>query len=267
VRQRLGQHFLRDAKVVQTILAGAELSPLEDALEIGPGKAVLTEPLAARVRHLTAVELDRSLAAELRERFKASAKMTLVEADFLGVDLDALFPSARQSPIKVLGNLPYAVTAPIFEKLLAWPGWRTGVFLIQREVAARIEAKAGSKAFGILSLAVQVFAEAESLLTVPPGAFAPPPEVTSRVIRLRRRAAPLVSEDALAAYFSLAKSAFAHRRKTMVNSLAMSTKISKEKIAAWLRQQAIDPEARAESVALENYVHSAPFWAIFRREN
>ena len=204
MRQPLGQHFLRDAEVVQSILTAAELKKSDTALEIGPGKAVLTEPLAARVDKLVAIELDRELAANLKKRFETQKKITIIQADFLKANLEELFPVLLSSSpavvsgapitspgndgkIKVLGNIPYSITAPIFEKLLAWPGWDTGVFLIQREVADRLRAAAGSKAFGILTLAVQLFADVELIRPVPPEAFAPPPDVHSSVIRLRRK--------------------------------------------------------------------------------
>ena len=186
MRQPLGQHFLHDAKVVQAILSAAELKSTDTALEIGPGKGVLTEGVARRVKRLVAVELDATLAAGLKIRFSQKASLEIMRGDFLKTDLDPLF-RPEERPVKILGNLPYSITSPIFEKLMGWTGWGVGVFLIQREVAERIASRPGSRAYGILSLAVQLFADAETLLTVPPGAFKPPPEVTSCVIRLRRK--------------------------------------------------------------------------------
>jgi len=265
VRQPLGQHFLRDPRAVQTILQAAELSAEDTVLEIGPGKGVLTDPLAGLVKKLVAVELDRTLAPELQERFANQAPVTIVQQDILKADLDQLFPG--NTPIKILGNLPYSITSPIFEKILAWPRWRTGVFLIQREVADRMRSLPGSKVFGILSLAVQLFAEVEMIAAVKPGAFAPPPKVTSAVIRLRRRDAPMLAQDVIPAFFDLAHAAFAHRRKTLINSLALFSQINKPKLEQWLLQLAIQPGARAETLGLEEYVRLAPKWAIFRREN
>jgi 16S rRNA (adenine1518-N6/adenine1519-N6)-dimethyltransferase len=202
VRQRLGQHFLRDLKVVQTILQAAELKSTDTALEIGPGKGVLTEPLVPLVKNLTVVELDRDLGPKLESRFGQQPGWRLVQGDFLKVNLPELFPLASlEHPIKILGNLPYSITAPIFEKILAWPGWRTGVFLIQREVGERMKSGPGSKVFGVLSLAVQLFADVESICLVKPGAFVPPPEVTSIVVRLRRRATLPIAEEDVPAFF------------------------------------------------------------------
>ncbi|HNI11599.1 MAG TPA: rRNA adenine dimethyltransferase family protein, partial [bacterium] len=127
---------------------------------------------------------------------------------------NVVFPAPKK-PIAILGNLPYAITSPIFEKLLAWPHWDRGVFLIQREVAERMASAPGSKQFGILSLAVQLFADAEKILVVKPGAFLPPPEVDSAVIRLRRKESTGLSAEETVAFFDFAHGAYAHRRKTL----------------------------------------------------
>jgi 16S rRNA (adenine1518-N6/adenine1519-N6)-dimethyltransferase len=185
MRQPLGQHFLRDPKTIHTIVSAAELSRQETALEIGPGKGVLTSALVGKVKKLIAVELDSALASRLAAQWASESAVQIVHGDFLRQDLDALVPWADR-PVKLLGNLPYSITSPIFEKILAWPHWETGVFLIQKEVAERMRSAEGSRVYGILSLAVQLFATVESLLTVGPGAFQPPPEVDSSVFRLRR---------------------------------------------------------------------------------
>ena len=251
---------------MQAILTAAELKKSETALEIGPGKAVLTEPLAARVKRLIAVELDRELAANLKKRFQTQAKVEILQADFLKTNLSELFPAALSEKIKVLGNIPYSITAPIFEKLLAWPGWDTGVFLIQREVADRMRAHEGSKAFGILTLAIQLFAEVELIAGVPPEAFAPPPEVHSSVIRLRRKAQAGLPPEDIPAFFDFARAAFGHRRKTIVNSLSMATALPKNELSKWLQSQQLNPALRAEAIPLADFVRIARPWAIYRRE-
>lgn len=266
MRPPLGQHFLRDPHVLQAILAAAGLTPETTALEIGPGKGVLTEALAPRVGKLVAVELDQALARSLQRRFDRNPRVEIVQSDFLKIQLDSLF-SRNQWPIKILGNLPYSITSPIFEKILAWPGWETGVFLIQREVAERMRSGPGSRSFGILSLAVQLFADVESLLKVKPGAFSPPPKVMSSVIRLRRKARPECVETEVPAFFDLAHGAFAHRRKTLANSLARYSGAPKEPVENWLRRQGVDPRRRAETLGLADYVRMAGPWAFFRREN
>jgi 16S rRNA (adenine1518-N6/adenine1519-N6)-dimethyltransferase len=271
MRQRLGQHFLRDPKVIHTILAAAELSKEDTALEIGPGKGILTIPLLERVARLVAVELDDTLAARLEERFKGHSHAQIVHADILKVDLDVLAddpgrPKTGARPIKILGNLPYSITSPIFEKLMVWPGWDTGVFLIQREVAERITAKPGSRDFGILSLAVQLFAEAETIIQVKPGAFLPPPRVSSSVIRLRRKHKLLVEQADIPSFFDLVHGAFAHRRKTVANSLAFHSQVRRQEVEKWLAKHAISAQLRAECIPLEDYAHLSRPWSVFRRE-
>jgi len=271
MRQRLGQHFLRDPKVVKTILAAAELVPTDTVLEIGPGQGVLTDPLASRVARLVAVELDDTLALDLKERYAERPSVQIVHADILKVDLGVLAQDPSLSrlparPLKILGNLPYSITSPIFEKLMPWTGWDTGVFLIQREVAARIAAHPGSRDYGILTLAVQLFADAEMVLQVPPGAFQPPPKVSSSVIRLRRKPRPLVRLVELVDFFDLVHGAFAHRRKTIANSLAFHSQRTRAEVEKWLIQQGVPPGGRAETVALGDYAKLAGAWSVFRRE-
>ena len=267
MRPRLGQHFLRDPKVVQTILASGELSPEDRVLEIGPGKGVLTEPLSERVQHLVAIELDNNLADKLKTKFSGKNNVTILQADFLKVNLEDVIRQTSGDPsVKVLGNLPYSITSPIFEKLMPWTFWETGVFLIQREVAARITARPGSRDYGILSLAVQLFAEAEIILHVKPGAFIPPPKVSSAVIRLRRKAQPLVSNPEIPDFFDLVHGAFAHRRKTIANSLAYHTHIARSEVEKWLRTHGVDDHVRAENIFPHHYAKLAGAWSIFRRE-
>jgi 16S rRNA (adenine1518-N6/adenine1519-N6)-dimethyltransferase len=266
MRQPLGQHFLRDPKTIHTIVSAAELSRQETALEIGPGKGVLTSALVGKVKKLIAVELDSALASRLAAQWASESAVQIVHGDFLRQDLDALVPGADR-PVKLLGNLPYSITSPIFEKILAWPHWETGVFLIQKEVAERMRSAEGSRVYGILSLAVQLFATVESLLTVGPGAFQPPPEVDSSVVRLRRKPRPEVAADELPAFFDLVHGAFAHRRKTLGNSLALHTGVDKKKVENWLRAQEISPSLRAEMLALRAYARLTAPWRVFRREN
>jgi 16S rRNA (adenine1518-N6/adenine1519-N6)-dimethyltransferase len=266
-RPPLGQHFLRDPRVIRTILEAAELQPQDHVLEIGPGKGVLTEQLVHRAGRVIAVELDRTLGPRLQERFAEIPGWLLVQADILKTDLDTLFPPASlEHPIKILGNLPYAITSPIFEKLLAWPHWETGVFLIQREVGERMRSQPGSRVYGILSLAVQLYAHVEMIASVPPGSFTPPPRVTSMVIRLRRKRERLLPDSDLPAFFDVVHAAFAHRRKTLANSLALYADMPKQKVEAWLHEQKVPSRQRAESLSLQDYAHLATPWAIFRRK-
>ncbi len=265
MRAPLGQHFLRDPEVAKTIVAAAELKSTDRVLEIGPGKGALTGELLGVVSHLTAVELDHDLAAEMDRRFKGCERFEIRQGDFLKMDLGTL-ESAAKLPIKVVGNIPYSITSPIFEKLMPWTGWEVGVFMIQQEVAERIASAPGSRDYGILSLAVQLFAHAEILAHIKPESFAPPPRVTSAVIRLRRKRSPLLPAEKIPDFFDLAHGAFAHRRKTVANSLAFHSGIARPLVEQWLLQHGVSPAARAETLSLANFVQLADAWSIFRRE-
>ena len=133
-------------------------------------------------------------------------------------------------------------------------------------MAERIASPAGSRAYGILSLAVQLFAEVETVLQVPPGAFSPPPKVSSTVVRLRRKKSPEVPPEFVRDFFDLVHGAFAHRRKTIANSLALFTGQTRADIENWLCQQKISARARAETIALKEYAQLAVAWSIYRRE-
>jgi 16S rRNA (adenine1518-N6/adenine1519-N6)-dimethyltransferase len=280
-RPPLGQHFLRDMNVIKTIVAAAEFQRTETALEIGPGKGILTESVMGKVKRLVAIELDHKLAANLQAKFAHQENVKIIHADFLKVDLHDVIPAGRKpgsimmdpplttagdDGVKILGNLPYSITSPIFEKLMAWTGWDLGVFLIQREVAERIASLPGSRAYGILSLAVQIFADVETVLQVKPGAFNPPPKVSSTVIRLRRKKTPVVPPEQIDDFFDLVHGAFAHRRKTIANSLAFHSQIPRAEVEKWLLRHNAEPAARAETIGLGEYAKLSVAWSIFRRE-
>src|SRR5262249_32129593 len=139
-------------------------------------------------------------------------------------------------------------------------------FLVQREVADRIASQPGSRTYGILTLAVQLFAAPEIIRDVKPGAFHPPPQVTSKVLRLRRKKEPSICKEQVTSFFDLVHGAFAHRRKTIANSLALFSGITRPEVERWLARQHIRPASRAETLSLEQYAQSAAAWSIFRRE-
>ncbi len=247
MRQRWGQNFLTDDGVCRRIVAALEAEPETPIIEIGPGRGALTKHLAGASVTLTVVELDRELAHRLTERWGMEPGVSVVEADFLKWPL----PEVPAGNVKVIGNLPYSAANAILRKLLDWTGWSEAVVMTQKEVARRITAAPGSHEYGILSLAVQAKAEAARLFDVRPGAFSPPPQVTSTVLRLRRRTVPRVRDEA--AFFRTLHAAFGQRRKTLLNSLSHGLEMEKEKVEAALREQGLDPGARAETLTLEAF--------------
>lgn len=242
-RQRLGQHFLKDRGIIRRILSEAGIGPEDRVLEIGPGRGALTRDLAESAGHVLAVELDPALAAAL----PPLPRLQVVQADILEVDLEALL--APHDDWKVVANLPYYITTPILEKLLTQGRSRIRSMwvMVQREVAERMAAR-GTRESGSLSHFVQYHADTKVLFRVPPGAFAPPPEVDSAVVRLLvHRTPPVEAPERL--LFTLVRAAFNGRRKTLRKSLAGLLPDA----GAALERAGIDPMRRPETLTLEEF--------------
>lgn len=263
-KPRFSQHFLRSPAVRSAILRAARLEPEDRVLEIGPGRGALTLALANQAQELTAVEIDPALAENMRTRF-AGTPHRVVTGDILRVSLDALF-GRLERPIKIVGNLPYAVTSPILEKILPWPHWERAVLLVQREVAHRMAARPGSRIYGILSLAVQLYARVEKVMGVTPEAFSPRPGVDSTVVVLTRLHSCPLPKELEPDFFHLAHAAFQHRRKKLANSLVLATALPKPSIEKWLSRHGLPDGIRAEALDLATYVRLSHPWSIFRRE-
>lgn len=212
-RQRLGQHFLASTSALDRIARAAcpEREPL--VIEIGPGRGALTERLSHRAERLIAIEVDAALAEHLRAKFRDNSSLTVIHADALDADL------AHWGTAVIAGNLPYYAATPIIEKALAGPFHRA-VFLVQKEVAARLTAVPGSRNYGYLSIRTQLFADIEALFDVPPSAFRPPPKVDSTVVHLlpHNRAADLRISDP-ARFLTFVGQCFRQKRKTLRNNL------------------------------------------------
>ncbi len=248
-KPRLGQNFLDDAQAVDRIVAALGDLSGRTVVEIGPGGGAITGALAARARHVVAVELDRGLAARLRAQFQPGL-VHVVEQDVLNFNFAEAAATAGERLV-VVGNLPYYMTSPILLKLTAsHAALSLAVLMLQREVADRVTAQPGSRDYGLLSVTVQMYGPAEPLFTLPPDAFSPPPEVHSTVIRWRfaPRFAELGVEEA--GFLSFARQAFAQKRKTLANNLRAAG-ISPARAAAALAQAAIDPQARAEALPVD----------------
>jgi len=235
--QKFGQHFLVRDTILEP-LAAACGEKLTRTIEIGPGRGTLTRHLLPRTAELHAIEIDSALAARLRIQFAAEPKLHVHEADVLDTDL------SQWGEAVVTGNLPYYITSPILKKFLALDArFETAVFLVQWEVAARLVAAPGTRAFGYLSVATQLVCEVELLRKVPPEAFVPPPKVDSGAVRLRRKKTPPRDLHDLLVF---AGRCFAHKRKTLRNNLRP---FYGERIGDW-------PEAglRAEQLTLAQFV-------------
>ena len=216
---RLGQHFLSDPSILGRIADAAGLGPDDTVLEIGPGKGGLTLQLATRAGRVIAIEADGRLAADLRARVSAAGSTTAPPGAVEVVHGDALrvpWPAATC----VCGNIPYQITSPLIERALTPPRPRRVVFLVQREVADRLAAAAGTRAYGALSAGVQLVATVERLFGVPRGAFRPPPRVESAVIRITPIVPEPLSLEAEAATRRLIRLVFQRRRQQLRRTLS-----------------------------------------------
>jgi 16S rRNA (adenine1518-N6/adenine1519-N6)-dimethyltransferase len=214
-KKHLGQHFLKDENIAKKIADTLTQENYKNVLEIGPGMGVLTKYLIDKDLDVIAMELDQESVTYLNEHYKNN-NLKVIPADFLKFDLNNFFNGESYA---ITGNFPYNISTQIVFKTLEWrdqiPEF-TGMF--QKEVAKRICEKEGSKAYGILSVLVQAFYDAEYLFTVPPSVFNPPPKVDSGVLRLRRKENYTLSCDEKM-LFKVVKTAFQQRRKTLRNSL------------------------------------------------
>lgn len=259
-RRRFGQHFL-EAPWVAKVVSALEPGPRDVFLEIGPGRGALTRPLAAVVRGVIAYEIDRDLAETLR--VTAGPNVRVVPHDFLRVsstqvvgDLAAL-GSSDVTRLRAAGNLPYNVGSPILFQLLdlreSEVPLEDATVMVQREVADRLLAVPGSRAYGVLSVMIQHRARVERLLELPPGAFRPSPKVRSTLVRLRFHEPdpPVRDPDTFAA---MTRSVFSRRRKTISNALRTFVK-SPWAAAQVLKAAGVDPGRRPESLDVEDFVN------------
>ena len=256
-KKSIGQHFLKDKAVVHAALQMAQVQAADTVVEIGPGRGILTKALLDQGAEVVAIELDPRMVQYL-EATLANPRLTVIQEDVLKVDWRQLLAGKPQ--VKVVANLPYYITSPIVQSLLASRElFQNIVLMVQKEVAERIAAEPGGRTYGILSVAVQVYAEVELGTIVPPAAFDPPPEVHSHLINLtpRKKISLATSEEV---FFRIVRAAFSQRRKTILNSLlaanllACQTKADqKEKIAQLLETVDIAPAQRPETISIEAY--------------
>lgn len=260
-KPKLGQNFLHDARTAGKIVDALGDVASRTVVEIGPGPGILTEILAKRAQRLIAVELDRVLTAQLRMKFSRHTNVEIIEGNILAVNLagllrtrtQALAGMAAETPelkVDVIGNLPYYITSDILLHLLEqWAGVERIVMMVQKEVADRIAAKPGSRDYGLLSATAQLHGKVEKLFVVPPGAFQPPPQVHSAVLRMT--IAPRWEELGVErrAFIDFLKLCFAHKRKTLLNNLKSS--FGDNAVRAALKSVGARADARAEAMGLE----------------
>lgn len=245
-RKRFSQNFLRDPHWVERIVQAIAPQPGERIVEIGPGLAAMTGPLIARAGRIQAVEIDRDLAARLRERFEPS-ELDLIEADALSLDWAALADQTPQ-PLRIVGNLPYNISTPLLFALM--PIAHRVIdqhFMLQKEVVDRMVAPPGGADYGRLSVMLQRRYLLERLFDVPPEAFYPAPQVISSIVRLRPRPAQAIAPIDEQVFARVVAAAFGQRRKTLRNALAGVVSLEQ------MRQAGIDPQLRAQALDVQDF--------------
>lgn len=241
-RKRFGQHFLHDPGVLKRIVEAIAPASGDAIVEIGPGEGALTRPLLARVPHLTAIEIDRDLAARLTAEFPGD-RLTVISADALGYDF-SVFPAG----VRIVGNLPYNISTPILFHLARYAGRvRDMHFMLQLEVVQRMVAKHSTPDYGRLSVMLQTRFKMQKLFNVAPGAFRPPPKVDSAVVRLIPIAEKPDWDQAVLE--KIVRQAFSARRKTLRNALPLAPRDYEE--------LGIDPKLRPENLSPGDYVRIA----------
>ena len=249
-RKSLGQHFLTDRRVLGRIADSLALRGDETVLEIGSGRGALTDILVERAGRVVAIEYDRALASLLRERYAQRGSVEIVEADVLEISLGDI----ANGPYVLVGNVPYYITTPILFHALAPPRAERAVYLVQREVAERLDAPPGSKAYGALTVNVAALARAEILFGVPAGAFVPPPKVESAVVRITPLAEPRIHPDEERRFRTLVQSIFGMRRKQMRRIVRNVLGVGPEAAESLLAAADIEPDARPEVLGVERFV-------------
>lgn len=256
-QKKFGQNFLIDTRVLERIIAQAEITKDDMVLEIGPGIGTMTQYLCENAREVVAVEIDNSLIPILEDTLSEYNNVTVINDDILKVDINKLVEEHNAGkPIKVVANLPYYITTPIimglFEKKV---NVDSITVMVQKEVADRMKSGPGSKDYGALSLAVQYYSKPEIVANVPPNCFMPRPNVSSAVIRLKlydEMAVKVENENLL---FRLIRASFNQRRKTLVNGIKNSGELNytKEQVVEALTKMGLNENIRGEALTLEQF--------------
>lgn len=251
-RKRFGQHFLRDPKIIQKIVAAIAPEPGQRLIEIGPGLGALTMPVLRLAGTLAAIEVDRDLIPLLHEASREAGDLLIYQKDILDFDLTIAASGSNKKNLRVFGNLPYNISTPlIFHMIKYAPIISDMHFMLQKEVADRLTSTPNRKSFSRLTVMTQYHYQVKQLFDVPPSAFRPAPRVDSRIVRLvPHTRIPYPAKD-YARFETIVKQAFSQRRKTLRNSLSGLKEPIPEQ--AWIKAK-IDPKKRPENLSIEDFV-------------
>ena len=263
-RKKWGQNFLTRPEIARKIVDAVHLTGDEVVVEIGPGAGALTGLLAQAARKLIAIEFDEGLADLLVEDLGEWSKVEIVRGDVLDQSLEQIRAQNGGEKLVVVGNIPYSITTPILEWMIAGREHIShGSLLVQKEYAARLAAAAGSEDYGSLTVFARYYLILEPLFTVPPTAFWPRPQVESMVVRLRFRSTPPVEVPDPERLFAIVRAAFGQRRKTLANALLPLYGDDRDRVERLLRAAHIAGNRRGETLDIEEYAriarHEAPY--------
>lgn len=257
--KKLGQNFLIDEVVVETIVNASEVTKDDLVIEIGPGLGTLTNSLLQKAGKVICIELDDRMIKILQDRFYQYENFTIINEDVLKVDLKQLIKKEKENPqiqtVKIVANLPYYITTPIIIKLLEEKlDINTITVMIQKEVADRLSAIPGDKVSGAITYSVYYYAQAKKILTVPNISFIPAPEVESEVIKLVLRKQPPIQVEDEETFFKIIKYAFMQRRKTLINALSNTDLFNnKEQTTNILQELNINTKIRGEALTIQQF--------------
>jgi 16S rRNA (adenine1518-N6/adenine1519-N6)-dimethyltransferase len=256
-RKRWGQHFLVDRNIINKVVRTAQIGEKDHVLEVGPGLGEMTLLLSQQAKRVIAVEIDPKLVAILREKTASSSNIEIIEEDILKLDFKQLL-RPDNPPIKVVANLPYQISTPLlFRFIESRKLFSTLTLMLQREVAERLEASPGGKAYGPLSVSVQVVSDLSVRFFIKPAAFFPPPKVESAVVQLEWRERPLIDLSEETWLHQVVRACFGYRRKTLINALKHSDLRQPPSLENRMENIGIDPRRRPETLTIQDFIRLA----------
>ena len=250
----LGQNFLTDKNIIDKIVDGAEIGPEDTVIEIGPGVGVITAEAAQQAKQVIAIEIDKTLIPILAKTLGDFDNVKVINEDVLKLDINDVIEKEGAQGVKIMGNLPYYITTPIIMKILEEEVKADSItIMMQKEVADRIKAQPGTKAYGALSVAVQYYCTVDKVADVPRSVFVPQPNVDSVVLRLNIREEKPVEVTDRKLFFDCVKAGFGQRRKTLLNSLQGIKGADKIIVSDSLAAAGIEQSRRAETLTIEEF--------------
>jgi 16S rRNA (adenine1518-N6/adenine1519-N6)-dimethyltransferase len=256
-KKRLGQHFLVDRNLLNKVIRTAEVGEEDVIVEVGPGLGEMTLALARTAKRVIAVEMDSKLVEILKKKLEDSPNVELVKSDILKVDFNHFLKKEGQ-PVKVVANLPYQISTPLlFRFIEAKEVFSTFTLMLQREVAERMVAPPGGKAYGPLSIFIQLFLDVAIRFMIKPGAFFPSPKVESAVVHMVWKEKPMIETHHEEWFKRVVRAGFGYRRKTLVNALKHSELPLPEFLESRMEEVGIDPRRRPETLTIEEFIRLA----------